>query len=39
MGKKGSKCCQYAITIPLNYEEIKKDPQRITKTKSLIKKI
>ena len=24
------KCFQYAITVALNYEEIKKDPQRIT---------
>ena len=29
---KGSKCFQYAVTVVLNYEEIKKDPQRITKT-------
>ena len=29
---KGSKCFQYAVIVVLNYEEIKKDPQRITKT-------
>ena len=27
------KCFQYAITVALNYEEIKKDPQRISKIK------
>ena len=30
--KKDSKCFQYAVTVALNYEEIKKDPQRIAKT-------
>ena len=33
-----NKCFQYAVTVALNYEEIKKDPQRITKTKSFINK-
>ena len=32
------KCFQYAVTITLNYEEIKKYPQRITKIKTLINK-
>ena len=29
--KKDDKCFQYALTVPLNYEKIKKDPQRISK--------
>ena len=36
--KKDNKCFQYAITVVLNHEEIKKDPQRKTKNKSLINK-
>ena len=31
-----SKCFQYAITVTLNYQSIKKDPQRITKIKPFI---
>ena len=31
INKKDNKCFQYAVTVALNYEEIKKDPQRITK--------
>ena len=31
INKKDNKCFQCAITVALNYEEIKKDPQRITK--------
>ena len=30
------KCFQYAITVALNHEQIKKDPQRITKSKPFI---
>ena len=30
------KCFQYAVTVALNYEQIKKDPQRITKIKPFI---
>ena len=30
------KCFQYALTVALNYEQIKKGPQRITKIKSFI---
>ena len=30
------KCFQYAITAALNHEQIKKDPQRITKIKPFI---
>ena len=33
-----NKCFQYAVTVTLNYEEIKKDPQRITKIKPFINK-
>ena len=33
INKKDNKCFQYAVTVALNYEEIKKDPQRITKIK------
>ena len=36
INKKDNKYFQYAVTVELNYEEIKKDPQRITKTKPLI---
>ena len=31
INKKDNKCFQYAVTVAFNYEEIKKDPQRITK--------
>ena len=34
--KKDNKCFQYAVTVALNHEEIKKDPQRITKIKPFI---
>ena len=30
------KCFQYALTVALNYEQFKKDPQRISKIKSFI---
>ena len=30
------KCFQYALTVALNYEQIKKDPQRISKIKPSI---
>ena len=30
------KCFQYALTVALNYEEIKKDPQKISKIKPFI---
>ena len=33
INKKDNKCFQYAITVVLNYEEIKIDLQRITKIK------
>ena len=33
VNKKDNKCFQYAITIPLNHEEIGKNPEIITKTK------
>ena len=36
--KKDNKCFQYAVTVALNYEEIKKDPQRTTKIKPFINK-
>ena len=32
------KCFQYALTVALNYEKIKKDPQRISKFKPFIDK-
>ena len=31
-------CFQYAVTLALNYDKIKKDPQRISKIKPLIEK-
>ena len=36
--KKDNKCFQYAVTVALDYEKIKKDTQRITKTKPFINK-
>ena len=33
---KDDKCFEYAITVALNHEQIKKDPQRITKIKPFI---
>ena len=38
INKKDNKCFQYAATVALNYEEIKKDSQRITKIKPFINK-
>ena len=38
INKKDNKCFQYAVAVTLNHEEIKKDPQRITKIKPFIKK-
>ena len=35
---KDSKYFQYAVTVALNYQEIKKNPQRITKIKLFINK-
>ena len=32
------KCFQYALTVALNYEQIKKDPERILKIKPFIDK-
>ena len=38
INKKNNKCFQYAITVTLNSEEIKKDPQRITKIEPFVNK-
>ena len=38
INKKDNKCFQYAVTVALNHEEIKKDNQRITKIKPFINK-
>ena len=38
INKKNSKCFQQATIVVLNYEEIKTDPQRITKIKPFITK-
>ena len=38
INKKDNKCLQYAVKVVLNYAEIKKDPQRITKMKPFINK-
>ena len=38
INEKYSKCFQYAVTVALNHEEIKKDLKRITKIKSFINK-
>ena len=37
INKKDNKCFQYTVTVALNHEEIKKDLQEITKTKSFYK--
>ena len=36
INKKDNKCFQYAVTVTLNYKEIKKDPQKVTKIKPFI---
>ena len=36
--KKNNECFQYAVTVALNYEDTKKDPQGITKIKPFINK-
>ena len=36
--KSSNKCFQYAVAVALSYEEIKEDPQRITKIKPFINK-
>ena len=38
INKKNNKCFQYVVKVALNYEKVKKDPQRITKIKALIDK-
>ena len=38
ISKRDHKCFQYTVTVALNHEEIKKDPQRIPKIKSFINK-
>ena len=38
INKKDNKCFEYAVTVVLNHEEIKKNPQRITKIKPFINK-
>ena len=38
INKKDNKCFQHAVTVALNYEEIKRDPQRITKIKPFLNK-
>ena len=38
MNKKDNKYFQQAVTVTLSYEEMKKDPQRITKIKPFINK-
>ena len=38
INKKDENCFQYAITVALNYEEIGKNPERITKIKPFINK-
>ena len=38
INKKDNKHFQYPLTVTLNHEEIKKDPQRITKTEPFINK-
>ena len=35
INRKDNKCFQYAVSVTLNHEKLKKDPQRITKSKWL----
>ena len=37
INKKGNKCFKYVLTVALNHEEIKEDPERITKIKTFYK--
>ena len=39
INKKDIKCFQYTVTVVFSYEEIKKDPKRITKIKPFYRKI
>ena len=38
INKKGNKCFKYVLAVALNHEEIKEDPERITKIKPFINK-
>ena len=38
INKKDNKCFQYTVTVTLNYEEVRKDLQRITKIKPFVNK-
>ena len=38
INEKDNKCFQYAVTVVLNYEEIKRNPQRMTKIKPFTNK-
>ena len=38
INKKDNKCFQYAVTVALNHEQIKKDPQKTTKIEPFINK-
>ena len=38
MKKKKDKCLQFVVTVTLNHEEVKKDPQRVTKIKPFVNK-
>ena len=38
INKKYNKCFQYTATVALNHEQLKKDPQRVTKIKLFIDK-
>ena len=38
INEKDNKCIQFAVSVALNHEKIKKGPQRITKVKSFINK-
>ena len=38
INKNNNKCFQYVVKVALNYEKVKKDPQRITKIIALIDK-
>ena len=38
INKRDKTCFQYTVTVVLNYEEIKKDPQRIKKIRPFINK-
>ena len=38
INKKGNKCFQYAVTVTLSHEKIRKNPERLSKIKPFVDK-